>query len=157
MSNSVYEKLKRQNLCHRAEEKGEYVALFQDFFTNTKKGDLSGSHTSVYGQYSRFLDVALKHLKQSMKDGSNLELLTLCPCPPETSDTAAIGSTDDLDGGIFSIVQRLKQIREEINQLNGSAFKKSLLTDKQHYQLLDVDMFLADFIARSLPASKGVE
>ena len=83
--------------------------------------------------------------------------LTLCPCPPETSDTAAIGGTDDVDGGIFSIVKRLKEIKEEINQLNGSAFEKSLLTDAQHYQLLDVEMFIGDFIARSVPASEGVE
>lgn len=83
--------------------------------------------------------------------------LTLCPCPPETSDTAAIGGTDDVDGGIFSIVKRLKEIKEEINQLNGSAFEKSLLSDAQHYQLLDVEMFIADFIAFSVPAYEGVE
>lgn len=82
---------------------------------------------------------------------------TLCPCPPEISEHIPDTDKAEVDGGIFSIVERLKQIREEINQLNGSAFKKSLLTDKQHYQLLEVDMFLADFIARSLPASKGVE
>lgn len=70
----------------------------------------------------------------------------LCPRPPETSDTA-LNSADDVDGGILSIAKRLKEIKEEINLINGSAFEKSLLTDAQHYQLLDVEMFIEDFIA----------
>lgn len=72
--------------------------------------------------------------------------LTLCPCPPETSDTA-LNSADDVDGGILSIAKKLKEIKEQINSINGSAFEKSLLTDAQHYQLLDVEMFIDDFIA----------
>lgn len=72
--------------------------------------------------------------------------LTLCPCPPETSDTA-LSSTDDVDGGILFIAKRLKEIKEEINLLNGSAFQNATLTDAQHYQLLDVEMFIDDFIA----------
>ena len=86
------------------------------------------------------------------------EQVPFCPCPPETSDNTAKASVevvlDEVDGGIFSIVQRLKQIKEEINQLNGSAFEKSLLSDAQHYQLLDVEMFLSDFVSR---AAGGVE
>lgn len=72
--------------------------------------------------------------------------LTLCPCPPETSDTA-LSSTDDVDGGILVITKRLKEIKEEINLLNGIAFQNTTLTDAQHYQLLDVEMFIDDFIA----------
>lgn len=71
---------------------------------------------------------------------------TPCPRPPETSDTA-LSSTDDVDGGILSIAKRLKEIKEEINLINGAAFGNSLLTDAQHYQLLDVEMFIDDFIA----------
>ena len=70
----------------------------------------------------------------------------LCPCPPETSDIA-LSSDDDLDGGILSITKRLKEIKEEINLINGTAFEKNSLTDAQHYQLLDVEMFIGDFIA----------
>ncbi|MGB3109632.1 MAG: hypothetical protein WBB40_03500 [Psychrobacter alimentarius] len=83
--------------------------------------------------------------------------LTLCPCPPETSDTA-LSSTDDVDGGILFIAKRLKEIKEEINILNGSAFENATLTDAQHYQLLDVEMFIADFIAPycSLPSETVV-
>lgn len=71
------------------------------------------------------------------------EPVPFCPCPPETVKPAL----DAVDGGIFSIVERLKQIKEEINLINGDAFQKSTLTDAQHYQLLDVEMFIDDFIA----------
>lgn len=77
---------------------------------------------------------------------THLDNIPLCPCPPETSDTA-LSSTDDVDGGILSIAKRLKEIKEEINLLNGSAFQNATLTDAQHYQLLDVEMFIDDFIA----------
>lgn len=70
----------------------------------------------------------------------------LCPRPPETSDTA-LSSTDDVDGGILAIAKRLKEIKEEINLINGAAFQNATLTDAQHYQLLDVEMFIDDFIA----------
>lgn len=69
--------------------------------------------------------------------------------PSDDGDGAPFGCTDDVDGGIFSIVKRLKEIKEEINQLNGSAFEKLLLSDAQHYQLLDVEMFLSDFVSRA--------
>ena len=88
-------------------------------------------------------------LKDALKDTVKVypkSSETLCPCPPETSDTA-LNSADDVDGGILSIAKRLKEIKEEINLINGSAFKKSLLSDAQHYQLLDVEMFIEDFIA----------
>lgn len=88
-------------------------------------------------------------LKDALKDTVKVyskSSLTLCPRPPETSDTA-LSSTDDVDGGILSIAKRLKEIKEEINLLNGAAFEKSILTDAQHYQLLDVEMFIEDFIA----------
>lgn len=90
--------------------------------------------------------------------------LTLCPCPPETSNVCVpnkttlpvpslreskdvIGSALEVDGGILSIAKRLKQIKEEINLINGTAFQNATLTDAQHYQLLDVEMFIDDFIA----------
>ena len=85
-----------------------------------------------------------KRLQDHLKN--HLDDKTLCPCPPETSDTA-LSSTDDVDGGILSIAKRLKEIKEEINLLNGSAFQNATLTDAQHYQLLDVEMFIDDFIA----------
>lgn len=88
-------------------------------------------------------------LKDALKDTVKVypkSSETLCPRPPETSDTA-LNSADDVDGGILSIAKRLKEIKEEINLINGSAFEKSLLTDAQHYQLLDVEMFIEDFIA----------
>lgn len=87
-------------------------------------------------------------LKDALKDTVKVypkSSETLCPRPPETSDTA-LNSADDVDGGILSIAKRLKEIKEEINLINGSAFEKSLLTDAQHYQLLDVEMFIEDFI-----------
>lgn len=88
-------------------------------------------------------------LKDALKDTVKVypkSSVILCPRPPETSDTA-LNSADDVDGGILSIAKRLKEIKEEINLINGSAFEKSLLTDAQHYQLLDVEMFIEDFIA----------
>lgn len=88
-------------------------------------------------------------LKDALKDTVKVypnSSETLCPRPPETSDTA-LNSADDVDGGILSIAKRLKEIKEEINLINGSAFERSLLTDAQHYQLLDVEMFIEDFIA----------
>ena len=82
-----------------------------------------------------------------LKDLFNSKIsASLCPCPPETSDTA-LSSTDDVDGGILSIAKRLKEIKEEINLINGAAFQNATLTDAQHYQLLDVEMFIDDFIA----------
>ncbi|MDN3452253.1 MULTISPECIES: hypothetical protein [unclassified Psychrobacter] len=43
-----------------------------------------------------------KSLSESFQpiSDSPVEVLTLCPCPPETSDTA-LSSNDDVDGGIF--------------------------------------------------------
>ena len=139
-----------------------YVAYHDGDFLcvqHISKGDLveyrlSPSHVQSIKAVSSLSDLLAyakaNHIQQPQAE-------TLCPCPPETSDTAAIGGTDDVDGGIFSIVKRLKEIKEEINQLNGSAFEKSLLSDAQHYQLLDVEMFIGDFIARSVPASEGVD
>jgi hypothetical protein len=71
------------------------------------------------------------------------EPVPFCPCPPETAKPALVA----LDGGILSITKRLKEIKEEINLLNGLAFQNATLTDAQHYQLLDVEMFIDDFIA----------
>lgn len=88
-------------------------------------------------------------LKDALKDTVKVypkSSETLCPRPPETSDTA-LNSADDVDGGIFSIAKRLKEIKEEISLINGAAFQSSTLTDAQHYQLLDVEMSIDDFIA----------
>ena len=68
---------------------------------------------------------------------------TFCPRPPETAKPALVA----VDGGILSLAKRLKEIKQEINLINGVAFEKHLLTDAQHYQLLDVEMFIDDFIA----------
>lgn len=137
--NVNFDKLKRQNLCLKAEEKGVYVELFKDFFNNTMKGDLSGAHTSVYAQYSRFLDVALVHLKQSMKDGSNHELLSLCPCPPETSDTVAIGDTAEVDGGNLSYLDQLSSV---ITTVQALANHSAVTTKDERSDLLSVADFL---------------
>lgn len=68
---------------------------------------------------------------------------TLCPRPPETAKPALVA----VDGGILDIVKQLKEIKENINLINATAFNNSTLTDAQHYQLLDVEMFIDDFIA----------
>lgn len=91
---------------------------------------------------------ALKDVKKLKTHNALLRLIKsnktpLCPCPPETAKPALVA----VDGGILSIAKRLKEIKEEINLLNGSAFQNSTLTDAQHYQLLDIEMFIADFIA----------
>lgn len=110
----------------------------------------SKKNQELYANFPRlFPELAPARSYPKNNQNTSLREETLCLCPPETSDTAAIGGTDDVDGGIFSIVQRLNQIKEEINQLNGSAFEKSLLSDAQHYQLLDVEMFIADFVSRA--------
>lgn len=69
--------------------------------------------------------------------------VTPCPCPPETAKPALVA----VDGGILSIAKRLKEIKEEIDLINASAFQDATLTDAQHYQLLDIEMFIDDFIA----------
>lgn len=107
----------------------------------------SKKNQELYANFPRlFPELAPARSYPKNNQNTSLREETLCPRPPETSDTA-LNSADDVDGGILSIAKRLKEIKEEINLINGSAFEKSLLTDAQHYQLLDVEMFIEDFIA----------
>ncbi len=137
------------------------VQLNSNDLTSLIKGLSASDHyhknlpKSDFSYSSELNDILLNNdriksiLKDSLKDTVKVypkSSIALCPCPPETSDTA-LSSTDDVDGGILSIAKRLKEIKEEINLLNGTAFQNATLTDAQHYQLLDVEMFIEDFIA----------
>lgn len=88
-------------------------------------------------------------LKDALKDTVKVypkSSVILCPCPPETSDTA-LSSTDDVDGGIFNLVKNIKEIKRDLDLINAGAFDASLLTDEQHYNLLEIDLALEAFLA----------
>lgn len=134
------------------------VQLNANDVTSLIKGMSASDHyhknlPKIHFSYPAELDEILQNnhriksiLKDALKDTVKVypkSSLTLCPCPPETAKPALVA----VDGGILSIAKRLKEIKEEINLLNGSAFQNSTLTDAQHYQLLDVEMFIEDFIA----------
>lgn len=94
----------------------------------------------IIAQNKRLQDHLKTYLDQSLPS---------CPLSPESSTNTnrRLGCAEELTGGILPITKRLKEIKEEINLLNGSAFQNATLTDAQHYQLLDVEMFIDDFIA----------
>lgn len=71
------------------------------------------------------------------------EPVPFCPCPPETAKPALVA----VDGGILNVVKNLKQIKIDIDLINAGAFDASLLTDEQHYSLLEIDLALEAFLA----------
>lgn len=131
-------------LCTVSLQSADIVSLIKSLSaSNIYHNNLDDSEFSYPNEKKEIIEnhkILQYHLK------THLYSVNLCPCPPETSDTA-LSSDDDLDGGILSITKRLKEIKEEINLINGTAFEKNSLTDAQHYQLLDVEMFIGDFIA----------
>ena len=81
-------------------------------------------------------------LKDALKDTVKVypkSSVTLCPRPPETSDTA-LSSTDDVDGGTHSYLEALKSIADQIALLNKCAFDNSILSDEEHYALLEIEL-----------------
>ncbi|MGB2784558.1 hypothetical protein [Psychrobacter sp.] len=104
---------------------------------------LPDAHHTDFNSVELTKDQITHFLSLDCPDAFIAYALTLCPCPPETAKPALVA----VDGGILSLAKRLKEIKQEINLINGVAFEKHLLTDAQHYQLLDVEMFIDDFIA----------
>ena len=97
-----------------------------------------------------------KRLQDHLK--THLDNTPLCPCPPETSDTA-LSSTDDVDGGNpisfarsypkkkgITYIQALKDIKAQIEFLNKCAFDKSILTSDEHFALLGIEEELNQLI-----------
>lgn len=71
------------------------------------------------------------------------EQVPFCPCPPETVEPAL----DTVDGGIFNLVKNIKEIKRDLDLINAGAFDASLLTDEQHYALLEIDLAFEAFLA----------
>lgn len=85
-------------------------------------------------------------LKDALKDTVKVypkSSVTSCPCPPETVKSAL----DTVDGGIFNLVKNIKEIKRDLDLINAGAFDASLLTDEQHYALLEIDLALEAFLA----------
>lgn len=88
-------------------------------------------------------------MSNSVSNNPNTSLReeTLCPCPPETPSTDICSVTDGVDGGILPVIERLKEIKQQVSLINAGAYDASLLSDDQHYKLLDIEMLIDDFIA----------
>ncbi len=79
---------------------------------------------------------------------------TLCPRPPETSDTA-LSSTDELDGGI-SYIDSLRAIQSKLKELSKVAFEQSIINDDEAYSLLSINLELEELITKDTIIDRGV-
>ena len=87
-------------------------------------------------------------LKDALKDTVKVypkSSETLCPRPPETSDTA-LNSADDVDGGIFS--SSLKSIADQLLIIKSSCtvFNLANFSDEERYLLLEIELRIQELI-----------
>lgn len=104
----------------------------------------SKKNQELYANFPRLFP-ELAPVRSYPKNNQNTSLReeTLCPCPPETVEPAL----DTVDGGIFNLVKNIKEIKRDLDLINAGAFDASLLTDEQHYALLEIDLALESFLA----------
>lgn len=97
--------------------------------------DISGIHDELVSDVELTKDQITHFLSLDCPDAFIAYALTLCPCPPETSDTVAIGDTAEVDGGNLSYLDQLSNIIESVNAL---IHHPSVITDDEKYDLLAV-------------------
>lgn len=61
---------------------------------------------------------------------------TSCLRPPETAKPALVA----VDGDIHSYLEALKSIADQLALLNKCAFDNSILSDEEHYALLEIEL-----------------
>lgn len=65
-----------------------------------------------------------------------------CPRPSETVKPALVA----VDGGIHSYLEALKSISNQLVLLNKCAFDNSILSDAEHYALLEIELHVQQLI-----------
>ena len=138
------------------------VQLNSNDVTTLIKGLSASDHyhknlPKIHFSYPAELDEILQNnhriksiLKDALKDTVKVypkSSVTLCPRPPETSDTA-LSSTDDVDGGIHSYLEALKHINALVNGANEFAYDNSIINDDDHYELLEIELKIQQLITR---------
>ena len=74
-------------------------------------------------------------IKQILKD--SLQVLdTSCPRSSETANPRQVA----VNGGTHSYLEALKSIADQIALLNKCAFDNSILSDEEHYALLEIEL-----------------
>ncbi len=80
-------------------------------------------------------------IKQILKD--SLQVLdTSCPRSSETVKPALVA----VNGDIHSYLAALKLIADQLSLLNSCAFDNSILSDEEHYALLEIDLRTQELI-----------
>lgn len=109
-----------------------YACAFVSVFART---DVVGIHDELVRDVELTKDQITHFLSLDCPDAFIAYALTLCPCPPETSDTVAIGDTAEVDGGNLSYLDQLSNIIKSVDAL---IHHPSVTTDDEKYDLLAV-------------------
>lgn len=78
-------------------------------------------------------------LKDSLKDTVKVYpkvLEPVCPCPSETVKPALVA----VGGDSFTYLEALQSIANQLSLLNDCSFDRSILSDKENYALLEIEL-----------------